>query len=94
MLVFIIRTLFFLAMVAAGYAFGQAVGTGNEIWGMLGFTGGAIIVIAADVAIRRKDISVISAVFFGLIVGLVVAALLGPVVDMYTSVRDPVRDVI
>ena len=95
MLIFIIRTLFFLMMAAAGYAFGQVRGEGSELWGMIAFMGGAVVVIVLDVVFRRKDISVISAVFLGLVVGLIVAALLGPVVDMYgTLVPDRVRDVI
>ena len=85
MLVFIIRTLFFLAMAATGFAFGRAMGTGNELWGMIGFAGGAVAVIVFDALFRRKDIKVISAVFFGLVVGVVVAALLGPVLDMYEA---------
>jgi len=94
MLVFIIRILFFLAMASTGYAFGQTLGGGNELWGMIGFMAAALAVIFLDVLFRRKDISVVSAVFFGLIVGLVVAALLGPVVDMYTTIPDRVRDVV
>jgi len=94
MLVFIIRVLFLLAMAAGGYAFGQALGGGNELWGMIGFMGLAVAVIVLDMAFRRKNISVISAVFFGLVVGLCVTALLGLVVDMYTSVPDAVRYVI
>jgi uncharacterized protein YacL len=85
MLVFIIRTLFFLAMAATGYMFGKAVGTGNELWGMIGFAGGAVVITVLDAVFRRKDIKVISAVFFGLVVGVVVAALLGPVLDMYVT---------
>jgi len=92
MLVFIIRLLFFLAMVAAGYVFGGAVGEGNQLAGMLGFAGAAVVVIVLDVAFRNKNISVISAVFFGLLVGLVVAMLLAPVVDMYEWVDAKVRE--
>ncbi|MBE3100502.1 MAG: PIN/TRAM domain-containing protein, partial [Planctomycetes bacterium] len=94
MLVFIIRIFFFLAMASTGYAFGQALGGGNELWGMIGFMAAALAVIFLDVLFRRKDISVVSAVLFGLIVGLVVAALLSPVVDMYTSIPAKVRDVV
>ena len=85
MLAFLIRVIFFLAMAAAGYSLGQAFGAGNELWGMLAFMGGAILIIAADIVFRRKDIRVISAVFMGLLVGLVLAMLLGNVVDMYTQ---------
>jgi uncharacterized protein YacL len=98
---FIIRVVFFLAMASTGYAFGQALGQGKdileqgkEIWGMMGGMGLAVVVILADIALRRKNISIIAAVFFGLIVGVVVAALLGPVVDMYASVPEKVRDVV
>ncbi len=94
MLSFVIRILFFLAMASVGYAFGQAVGEGSELWGMIVFAAGAAAVIVLDALFRRKDISVISAVFFGLVVGLIVAALLAPVVDMYTTIPDRVRDVI
>jgi len=83
MLVFIVRLLFFLAMLAAGYVFGGAVGEGKQLVGMLGFAGAAVVVILLDLIFRDKNISVVSAVFFGLLVGLVVAMLLGPVVDMY-----------
>jgi uncharacterized protein YacL len=92
MLVFIIRVLFFLAMASIGYAF--AVGEGTELWGMIGFAAGAVVIIVLDAAFPRKNISVISAVFFGLVVGLIVAMLLGPVVDMYTTVPDRLRDII
>jgi uncharacterized protein YacL len=98
MLVFIIRTLFFLAMAATGFMFGKALGTGNELWGMIGFAGGAVGIIVLDALFRRKDIKVISAVFFGLVVGVVVAALLGPVLDMYeatlTTLTKPVADIV
>jgi len=94
MLVFIIRVLFLLAMAAGGYAFGQASGEGNELWGMIGFMAVAAAVIVLDIVFRRKNISVISAVFFGLVVGLCVTALLGLVVVMYPSVPERVRDVI
>jgi uncharacterized protein YacL len=95
MLVFIIRTLFFLAMAATGFAFGRAMGTGNELWGMIGFAGGAVAVIVLDALFRRKDIKVISAVFFGLVVGVVVAALLGPVLDMYeTTLGKGITDIV
>jgi len=91
MLVFIVRLLFFLAMVAAGYVFGSAVGEGRQLTAMLGFGGAAVVVIVVDLAFRRKNISVVSAVFFGLLVGLVVAMLLGPVVDMYDWIDAKVR---
>jgi uncharacterized protein YacL len=92
MLVFVVRVLFFLAMAAGGYAFGGALEKGREWTGMLGFAGLALVVIALDIVVRRKNISVVSAVFFGLLVGLVVSMLLGPVVDMYSWVDAKVRE--
>ena len=94
MLMFIIRLLFFLAMAAGGYAFGEAVGEGRQLTGMLAFAGVAVAVIVMDRLFRRKDISVVSAVFFGLLVGLVVAMLLGPAVDMYRWMDVKVREAI
>lgn len=94
MLVFIVRLLFFLAMAAGGYVFGGAVEEGKQLTGMLGFAAVAVVVIVLDVAFRRKNISVVSAVFFGLLVGLVVAMLLGPVVDMYELINVKVREAI
>jgi uncharacterized protein YacL len=94
MLIFILRLLFFLAMVAGGYVFGGAVEEGRQLVGMLGFGGAAVVVVVLDVAVRRKNISVVSAVFFGLLVGLVVAMLLGPVVDMYGWIDAKVREAI
>ena len=82
MLLVIIRLIFFLATAAIGYASGRLVGPGWELTYMLAFMGGAVVVIVLDLVFRRKNIGIISAVFFGLVVGLVVAAILGPVVDM------------
>jgi len=91
MLVVIVRVLFVLAMVAVGFVFGDALGEGKQLVGMLSFAGAALAIIAADAAFRHKNISVISAVFFGLLVGLVVAMLMAPVVDMYEWVSPRVR---
>jgi len=94
MLVFVIRLLFFLMMAAGGYVFGGAVEEGKQLTGMLGFGGVAVLIIVLDIVFRRKNISVISAVFFGLLVGLVVAMLLGPVIDMATWIPDGVKGVV
>jgi len=94
MLVTIIRVLFFLAMVAAGYVFGDAVGDGSQLLGMACFGGVGVVIIVLDVVFRNKNISVISAVFVGLLVGLVVAMLLGPVVDMYEWIDVKVRQAV
>jgi uncharacterized protein YacL len=84
MLVFIIRIIFFLAMMGGGYVLGGGIGEGdNQFVAMIGFGVAAIVVIVLDLLFRRKQISTISAVFFGLLVGLMVAIILGPIVDMY-----------
>jgi uncharacterized protein YacL len=91
MLVFILRSLFFLAMAAGGYVFGAALGEGRQFLGMMVFMVVAVVIIALDMIFRRKDIAVISAVFFGVIVGLVVSMLLTPVLAMYPEIGDNMR---
>jgi len=95
MLHFTVRLLFFLVMAAVGYTVGDALQGGRELWYMLGFMAAAVVIVAVDMVFRRKDISIISAVFFGLLAGLVVATLMGPVVEITTwlpkAVRDPIK---
>ena len=90
-----LRLLFFLVMGAIGYIVGDSVEKGRQLYIMLGFMAAAVVIIALDIIFRRKDISVISAVFLGLLVGLVVAILMGPVVEITTWVpaaaREPVK---
>jgi uncharacterized protein YacL len=92
MLLLIIRSLFFLTLAAVGIAMGLTLAGEAEIGGtwqaalaIAGSMGVAAAVIILDVMYRRKDISVISAVFLGMIVGLLVATLLGPVVKLYVE---------
>ncbi len=92
MLLLIIRSLFFLTLAAVGIAMGLTLAGEAEIGGtwqaalaIAGSMGVAAVVIILDVMYRRKDISVISAVFLGMIVGLLVATLLGPVVKLYVE---------
>ena len=95
MLAIILRLLFFLVMAAIGYGVGGVLGGAHELGWMLGFMAAAVVIVALDVVVRRKNIGVVSAVFFGLIVGLVVAMLLGPVVEITTWVplaaREPIK---
>jgi len=102
MLLWIIRMLFFLAMAAVGLVAGQILAPQFKeqmpnltLYTMLGSMGAAALVIVLDAAYRRKNIRVVSAVFFGLVAGLVVATLMGPVVDITAWVpkdaRDPVK---
>jgi len=67
----VLRALFFL--VAIGLAVAQtSSGQPDQNWLVifLFFGIGALLVIAADVLIRRKRIDLISSVYFGLVVGL------------------------
>jgi uncharacterized protein YacL len=67
----VLRALFFL--VAIGLAVAQtSSGQPNQNWLViyLFYGVGALLVIAADVFIRRKRIDLISSVYFGLVVGL------------------------
>jgi uncharacterized protein YacL len=82
MLLWIIRMMFFLAMAAVGYDLGASVGAGRELAGMVAFMVAGAVVITLDTVFRRKNIRIVTAVFFGLVAGLVVATVLGPVVDM------------
>jgi uncharacterized protein YacL len=98
MLNLILRFLFFLAMAAIGLVLGTQLFPDQPagiLYTMLAVMGGAAGIIVLDLALRHKNISVISAVFFGLVVGLLVATLLGPVVEISTWIpadaRDPVK---
>jgi len=67
----VLRALFFL--VAIGLAVAQTTsGQPDQNWLVvfLFYVVGALLVIAADVLIRRKRIDLISSVYFGLVVGL------------------------
>ena len=100
MLLAILRLLFLLAMAGIGLLFGRALAPSDEqlaipqlpLYMMLAFMGAAVVVIVLDFSLRRKNISLVSAVFFGLVVGLVVAMLLGPVVDITVWIPDRARE--
>ncbi len=92
MLLLVIRSLFFLALAAVGIVLGVKLAnrwpdheTLLTTVVILGAMVIGVLVIVLDVLFRRKDISVISAVFLGLIVGLLVTTLLGPVVELYVE---------
>jgi len=100
MLLAILRLLFLLAMAGIGLLFGRALAPSDEqlaipqlpLYMMLAFMGAAVVVIGLDVALRRKNISLVSAVFFGLVGGLVVTILLGPVVDITVWIPEKARE--
>ena len=100
MLLAILRLLFLLAMAGIGLLFGRALTPSDEqlaipqlpLYMMLAFMGAAVVVIVLDFSLRRKNISLVSAVFFGLVVGIVVAMLLGPVVDITVWIPEKARE--
>jgi len=101
MLLWIIRTFFFLAMAAIGLVAGQGLAPhyvetcpNLQLYTMLMAVGVAVVVIVLDLVVRRKNISVVSAVFFGLVAGLVVATVLGPVVDITSWIPEGARDLV
>jgi len=100
MLLVIIRLLFFAAMAGIGYLVGQSClgvyGEDEKSWlplyTMLGAMGLALVMMFLDAAFRRKNISLMAAVFFGLVVGLVVTILLGPVIDITAWIPERARE--
>jgi len=100
MLLAILRLLFLLAMAGIGLLFGRALMPSDEnvaipqlpLYMMLAFMGAAVVIIVLDFSLRRKNISLVSAVFFGLVVGIVVTILLGPVVDITVWIPEKARE--
>lgn len=91
----LLRFMFVLAVAAVGWNIASAEGSSESPFGghkdliIIGFAGVALIVIAVDVLIPRKSLSAISGLFFGLIVGLVVAYGLSLIIDMFTQSTNP-----
>jgi uncharacterized protein YacL len=77
MALFILRCVFLMLAIALGFQWvtsGLLTGEGKEQWlpwlAFLGVILAAVGVLAADIAIRRKRLDTISAVFFGIMIGL------------------------
>jgi uncharacterized protein YacL len=73
--------------------------SGWMTWALFGGVMGiALGVIALDVAIRKKHLDTITAVYFGMIVGLFMTYVLGlalePLLSSYKAIRDPVKLVV
>ena len=86
----VLRAFFFL--VALGLAVSQSsTGYSSQYWLAiyLLYVVGAIVVITADVAIKRKRIDVISSVYFGVVVGLfltyIISLALSPLFEAYLA---------
>jgi uncharacterized protein YacL len=95
MVMFVLRAMFVLAAGAVGMGLAsdkRLVGGGLEAQGdliVIGFVGAALAVIGIDVFIPRKSLSAISGLFFGLIVGMVVAYGLSLIMDLLIKANVP-----
>jgi uncharacterized protein YacL len=84
MLLTIIRALFVVVVAALGARLAKMIGGSNMLLPALSFAGlmiAAIVVIVIDLMTPRKKIQTISAVYFGLIVGLILSNLLQTAVE-------------
>ncbi|RJP32546.1 MAG: PIN domain-containing protein [Phycisphaerales bacterium] len=86
-----LRIFFVLALAAVGWKLVELDPDTGGFWGRLGerkelvylaFLGLAMIVIALDAFIPRKSLTILSGLFFGLMVGMIVAYGLSLVVDL------------
>lgn len=87
-----LRVLFVVALWAVGWGLVsdekyQAAGQRDLL--MLAFAGSALIVIALDIFVPRKSLAAISGLFFGLLVGMVVAFGLSLIVDLLVEANIP-----
>jgi len=91
----VLRVVFVLVLISVGWSLagdkdivsGALAGHGDLI--VIGFTGVALIVIAADLFIPRKSLAAISGLFFGLVVGMVLAYGLALILDLLIQVNVP-----
>lgn len=95
----VLRVVFVLMLIAVGwglasderYVSGLLAGHKDLI--VIGFAGLALIVIALDIFVPRKSLSAISGLFFGLMVGMVVAFGLSLIVDLLVEANMPGGDI-
>jgi len=98
MFMFVLRVLFVVALIAVGWGltkderYATGVHTYNRDLIMISFAGVALLVIAIDVLIPRKSLAAISGLFFGLVVGMVVAYGLSLVVQLVVESNVPGGD--
>ena len=83
----VLRIVFVLALIAVGWtlAMDERFNTENRDLVVIAFMGAALVVIALDIFMPRKSLSAISGLFFGLIVGMVVAYGLSLIVDLVVA---------
>jgi uncharacterized protein YacL len=83
----ILRVVFVLSLVAVGWSLASDQNDpslpGDLI--LIGFIGAAFVVIAMDIFVPRKSLTAISGLFFGLVVGMVVAYGLSLIIDLVTQ---------
>lgn len=80
----VLRLVFVLVLVAVGWSLAsdERYVSENKDLVIIGFAGVALVFIAMDVFVPRKSLSAISGLFFGLVVGMVVAYGLSLIVDL------------
>lgn len=91
----VLRVFFVLALIAVGWSFTTEAERGvvkgaapfplSADLVMIGCVGAAFVVIALDIFVPRKSLATISGLFFGLIVGMVIAYGLSLIVDLLAS---------
>jgi uncharacterized protein YacL len=90
-----LRVLFVFGLIGVGWrlsvdsrtATGPLAGQGDLIF--IGFLGAALMVIALDILVPRKSLAAISGLFFGLIVGMVIAYGLSLIIDLLAAANVP-----
>ncbi len=79
-----LRIMFVLALIAVGFtlALDERFKAQHRDLVVIAFMGAALVVIAMDIFVPRKSLSAISGLFFGLIVGMVVAYGFSLIIDL------------
>ncbi|UCE58318.1 MAG: PIN domain-containing protein [Phycisphaerales bacterium] len=91
----VLRVVFLLVLMAVGWSLAaeERIDTGpmagHRDLILIAFTGVGLIVIALDVFVPRKSLSAIAGLFFGLIVGMVLAYGLSLIVDLIVDANWP-----
>lgn len=94
MLITIIRAIFVLVAAGVAARMAQLVGGSNVLLPFLTFVGimvGALVVVVVDLMTPRKKIQTISAVYFGLIVGLILSNLLQTAIEPTLQLAEGLR---
>jgi len=91
----VLRLVFVLVLIGVGWGlasderFVPGGLTAHRDLIVIGFTGAALIVIALDIFVPRKSLSAIAGLFFGLIVGMVIAYGLSLIVNLLVVAYTP-----